>query len=291
MARGSTSKQEITIVEAVKLAEGYLDSRGVSSPRLSAELILSHILGCRRLDLYLRFDERLKGEILERYREALKKRARHYPVQYITGEVEFFSLPFKLVEGVFIPRPETELLVEWVEELVGSRGRIDFFEFGSGSGVISGTLARRHEGWRGFAIDIVKKAAMCTLMNLKLLGVESRVSVAVSDGFSAFDDGAVFDLVVSNPPYIKTEAIDGLEPEVSVYENRIAIDGGSDGLMVYPRIIEGAFRLLKDGGYIVLEIGHGQMRDVLNIMQRTGFRELEGRKDYNGLERLVMGVR
>jgi len=291
MAGGSTSRREVSIVEALKLAEEYLNRRGVSSPRLSAELILSHILDCKRLDLYLRFGEKLSEEALDRFREALKRRGERYPVQYITGDVEFFSLPFKLMEGVFIPRPETELLVEWVEELLGERKDIDFIEFGVGTGVISGTLAYRHEGWRGVVVDISEEAAVCALENFRGLGVDERISVVVSDGFCALKDSGGFDLVVANPPYISTGAIEELEPEVSIYESRVAIDGGEDGLRVYPHIIGNASALLKPGGMIVLEIGHGQMRDVSNLLLEAGFVGVEGKHDYNDLERLVKGVK
>jgi len=291
MGKNTAEKKEVSIVEALKLAEDYLTRHEVSSPRLSSELILSHILQCSRLDLYLRFDEKLSGDELTLFRESLKKRAEHFPVQYITGEVEFFSLPFRVEEGVFIPRPETELLVEWVEEIVGGEEELWFVEFGVGSGVISGTLASRHPGWKGVAVDISEKAVRCALDNFRRLGVSDRVSLLVSDGFGSLQGGKDFDIVVANPPYIPTGSIKDLEPEVSIFENRTALDGGENGLAFYPVIVREGIGLLKEGGVMILEVGHGQMDDVSGILRDAGFVGVEGRKDYNGFERLVKGMK
>jgi len=292
MSKKSASGRDISIVESIKLAEDYLSARGVPSARLSAELILSNILCCKRLDLYLRFDEKLSQDVLGRFREALKKRGERVPVQLITGETEFYSLPFKVSEGVFIPRPETELLVEWVEEIMGTKESVYFLEFGVGTGVISGTLAKRHEGWRGVAFDVSVEAVSCARTNMLSLRVADRVALAVSDGFTAIDcENERFDLVVSNPPYIPADEIDNLEPEVARYEVREALDGGADGFRFYPEICYSAFKLLKPGGVVVLEIGHGQMATVKDILKQAGFEEIEGREDYNGFERLVMGVK
>lgn len=273
------------------MAEEYLAGRGVSSPRLSAEHLLAKIMGCERLDLYLRFDEKLTEGALVEYRAFLKRRAEHCPLQYILGSAEFYSLPFETSEGVFVPRPETELLVEWIEEIFDGRGDVTFIEFGVGSGVIAGSLARRNPAWRGFAFDRSKRAAELSRRNFISLGVSDRVGLFVAETFGAVRRESEFDLLVSNPPYIPTSTIPTLEKEVSVFEDKRALDGGADGLYYYPQLAEAGARLLGSGGVIALEIGEGQGADVVEILGTAGYERPAVKKDYNGLERLVAAFR
>jgi release factor glutamine methyltransferase len=276
------------LMETVRKAEDYLECRGVESPRLSAELLLAKVLGCSRIDLYMRFDEALGEEKLAGYREVLKRRAEHYPLQYLLGSVEFFSLPFAVREGVFIPRPETELLVELIEEAFEGRTEARFIEFGVGTGVITGSLASRHPGWRGFAFDRSEPAAALAKENMESLGIPGgRVSVFAADGFEAVAAAGKFDLLVSNPPYIPTNVIEGLQKEVSIYENRAALDGGREGLSFYPMLAESGRKILEPGGMIALEIGAGQGVGVTRILEAAGYERIEVKKDYNGLERLA----
>jgi release factor glutamine methyltransferase len=213
----SVGAKRMKVLEALRLAEDYLHRHGVESARLSAEHLLAKHMGCSRLDLYLRFDHELGSDMLAPYREDLKVRAAHYPLQYILGEVEFLSLPFKVREGVFIPRPETELLIEWIEELTGSLPSAAFVEFGVGAGVISGCLCRRHPGWRGRAIDVSADAVALARENLEALGVADRMDVFVASDLRAIKEEGLFDLIVANPPYVPTAAIASLDAEVSQY--------------------------------------------------------------------------
>ncbi len=280
-----------TVLEAVKMSEGYLESHGVESPRLSAEHLLAKALGCTRLDLYLRFEETLGEPVLDEYRGDLRKRARRIPLQYILGEVEFRSLNFRTEENVFIPRPETELLVELVEELMRGRDSVRFIEFGTGTGAIAGALAAADTGWSGIAFDVSPEAAALAAANIEALGVSDRVEILASDGFGEFAEEGTFDLVVSNPPYIPAGEIDGLQEEVSSWESRTALDGGEDGLRFYPVIAEAGCRLLGPGGALAVEIGHGQGDAVSEILTGAGYLDVEMRRDYNGLERMVAGRR
>jgi release factor glutamine methyltransferase len=279
------------LMETVRLAQEYLEKRGVDAPRLSAELLLAKILGCSRIDLYMRFNESLTEGALSAYRECLRRRAEHYPLQYLMGTVEFCSLPFGVREGVFIPRPETELLVELIEERFAEREEATFLEFGVGCGVIAGSLASRHAGWRGFAFDTSTLAAALAKENVENLGVSERVSIFVAEGFDAIDTGAPFDLLVANPPYIPTHVIPTLQKEVSCYENRHALDGGPDGLACYRQLALHGGGVLKPGGMIALEIGDHQGVNVSEILSAAGFERIEVRKDYNGLERLIAAFR
>jgi release factor glutamine methyltransferase len=276
-----------TVIEAVKMSQGYLERHGVEEARLSAEHLLAKALGCTRLDLYLRFEETLGEPVLERYRSDLKKRAGRMPLQYILGEVEFHSLTLKIEEGVFIPRPETELLVDLAGELMSGRESVRFIEFGTGTGAVAGGLASLGLGWSGIAFDISPRAVELASANLEALGFSGRIEVVESNGFTTFADLESFDLVVSNPPYIPACEIDRLQDEVSVWESREALDGGEDGLRFYPVIARGARRLLVPGGALAVEIGNGQGSSVRKIFESAGFIGVEMRRDYNGLERMV----
>jgi release factor glutamine methyltransferase len=280
-----------TVIEAVKMSEGYLEKHGVESPRLSAEHLLAKALGCTRLDLYLRFEETLGEPVLGEYRSDLRKRAGRMPLQYILGETAFRSLTFRVEKDVFIPRPETELLVDLARELMEGRGEVRFIEFGTGSGAISGALAAENPGWSGIAFDKSPAAASLAASNIGALGLAGRVDVVISDGFGQFGEKEEFDLVISNPPYIPAGDVDGLQAEVSSWESRAALDGGEDGLGFYPAIAENGFRMLRPGGAIAVEIGDGQGEAVSDILEAAGFSDVEMRRDYNGLERMVAGRR
>jgi release factor glutamine methyltransferase len=286
MPNASPAKR-VKVMEALRLAEGYLSRHGVESPRLSAEHLLARRMGCSRLDLYLRFDHELVEEVLAPYREDLRMRSTRYPLQYILGEVEFMSLPFVVREGVFIPRPETELLVEWIEEIAGSVPAISFVEFGVGSGVISGSLCRRHLGWKGTGVDVSAAAVALAKENFEALGVSSRMETFVADGLGALSADGTFDLLVSNPPYVPTAAISSLDEEVSRYEVPGALDGGADGAGFFPVLAAEAKRLLGPGGVLAFEIGHGQGDAALEICARAGLERASMRRDFNRFERIV----
>lgn len=279
-----------TVMDAVRLSEGYLQKHGVQSPRLSAEHLLARALSCSRLDLYLRFEEGLAEETLEKYRADLKKRASHCPLQYITGETEFYSLPFRVREGVFIPRPETEILVESIDKSLGLPENARFLELGCGSGIIPATLASRNPGWTGVTFDINMGAAVLAKQNLATLGVDDRVSVFVGDRFEAIFDSVSFDLLVSNPPYIPSGEIEGLQKEVSGWEPGSALDGGAGGLDFYPGLARAGMKLLVAGGAVALEIGAAQGRDVSEILAKEGYEDIKVTQDYNGLDRVVTAL-
>ncbi len=285
--RRTESAKKVTVLEALRLAEGYLGGRGVEDARLSAEHLLAHRMGCSRLDLYLRFDREVEDGALAAVRGDLKRRGEHYPLQYLVGEVEFVSLSFRVREGVFIPRPETELLVERIEELAGAREAAVMCELGVGAGVISGSLAARHLGWRGVAFDVSPAALSCARENLRSLGAGDRIDLFAADSFDAVGGAWRFDVLASNPPYVRSGDIDALAPEVSRWESRPALDGGADGTSFYPGIAAAAKRLLRPGGLAAVEIGDGQGNAVAAIFTAAGLERVSVGRDYNRLERTV----
>lgn len=278
------------VIDAVKLSEEYLARRGIESPRLSAEYLLAKARGCTRMDLYLDFDSVLNQRELKIYRADLLKRSKHYPLQYILGETEFFSIPFRVREGVFIPRPETELLIERTEEMLGNKSSVRFLEFGIGTGVISGTLARRHEGWRGVGFDLSRRAVELARENFDLLGVSGRIKSFVASTFDSLDESRKFDLLISNPPYIPKDEIDSLQREVSCYENRTALDGGNEGKDFYPVLINAGVSHLNPGAVLAVEIGSSQAAYVERVCEMSGYERIETVKDFNGLDRIVTAV-
>jgi len=276
-----------TVLRAVKLSEGYLSRYNVESPRLNAERLLAKALDCSRMDLYLNFDKKVGEKALETYRRDLARRASRYPLQYITGETEFFSLPFRVEEGVFIPRQETELLVDRAEDLLGRDSRVRFVEFGVGSGIVAGTLAARNSKWTGVAFDVSPGAVGLARENFRSLGVGGRILSFVASGFDAINSGTKFDLLISNPPYVKTGDIDGLQKEVADHENRTALDGGEDGMRFYPELVGAGCHLLRKGGVLVMEIADGMASKLAGMLRESGFEQIECAKDYSGLERVV----
>lgn len=281
----------MTVIEAVRAGADYLEGRGVESARHDAEHLLAAVLECSRLELYLRFDERPGGDSLSEYGESLRRRAERYPLQYILGEVEFFSLPFLVREGVFVPRPETQLLVEWIGDILSGTEEVHFLEFGVGAGVISGSLAAEHLSWSGVAFDVSPAAAALARENFVRLGVAERVATVAAEGFGALRSAPVFDLLVANPPYIPTSEIAHLQREVSEHEERTALDGGPNGLRFYPPIAAAGTGLLRPGGLLALEIGDGQAAEVAAMLEGSGYCGTKARMDHNGLERMVTAFR
>ncbi len=277
------------IMPLLKKAQGYLSQKGIENPRLSAEVLLAHCLGLRRIDLYLNYDRPLTEEELSTYRKLISKRARHYPLQYLTGEVEFYSLKFLVTEGVFIPRPETEVLVERVKEVI--EGTATVADIGTGCGVVAISLAKVLPTASFYASDISEEALEIAVENAKKNGVEGRITFLLGSLFSPFQglEGKL-DAVVSNPPYIPEEKLVGLPDEVRLYEPKSAIDGGKGGMELLKRIITEALPYLREEGILALEVGDSQAQSVMHLM-KEGYVKIETFPDLNGVDRVVFGRR
>lgn len=258
-----------TILSLLQWTADYFKTRGVESPRTGAEILLAETLGCERIDLYVRFDQPLNEAELARFKAAIKRRVRGEPVAYITGKQGFWTLDLKVCESVLIPRPETETLVEAALALLPSDGAANprrVLDLGTGSGAIALALAAERPGHHYSASDRSREA----LGQAKLNAGPSRVDFFCGDWFDPVRPGAAFDLILSNPPYIPSGEIDGLQVEVRTYEPRLALDGGRDGLSALRRLIREAPEHLVDGGHLLLEIGWDQGPAVKTIIQETG---------------------
>ena len=267
-------------LELVSRTTEYLAGRGVESPRLDAELLLAHALGVRRLDLYTDFERAVGGDELTRYRALVAARGRErVPVAYLTGEREFWSRPFVITRDVLIPRPETELLVQTVKDLAPRR----IAEVGVGSGVVIATLACELPDAELVGVECCPQALAVAEDNLNRLEVQERVLLVLGDGPEALAGG--FDVLVSNPPYVPSEELDGLAPELG-HEPRLALDGGSDGLDLVRRLVACA-QARVPGGALVLELGLGQAETVGPLLRDAGAERVEELRDLAGIERVI----
>ncbi|MBC2714305.1 MAG: peptide chain release factor N(5)-glutamine methyltransferase [Desulfobacteraceae bacterium] len=282
-----------TILKILQWTTSYFKSHPIDSPRLTAEILLAHVLGINRIDLYLRFDQPLIKQELSVFKGFIKRRVNREPVAYITGTREFWGIDFNVTPEVLIPRPETEFLVEESLKLIPadtSAGRFRVMDVGTGSGAVIVSLAINRPGHSYFASDISKKAITVAGKNAFSNGVNEEISFLVGELFAALNrDDQAFDLIVSNPPYIPSYQIAGLAPEVGKYEPVLALDGGADGLDVVGKIIEDAPLYLKKNGILMIEIGSDQKIRVEQIVTDDGrYSELKFIRDYSGHDRVAL---
>lgn len=276
-----------TIGSILKWTEQYFTEKGVDSPRLDAEVLLSAVLGKERIYLYVHFDEPLQADELAKFREMVKDRALRVPVAYILGSREFMGLEFKVTPDVLIPRPDTEILVEAVIERLKDREAVLLADIGTGSGAVILSLLKNLPQAAGVTVDISKAALNVAQDNAVQLGVADRVEFIQGDVCEPLR-GRRLTALVSNPPYIPQSDIDKLEPEVKK-EPLKALDGGQDGLDFYRRITKDAVQLLEPGGLLAFEVGILQADAVKNMAITAGvFENIEIIKDYGGIERVVI---
>lgn len=282
-----------TVRELLDLTGGYLGEKGVASPRLNAERLLADVLGLTRLELFCQHDRPVLSAEVARYRELVRRRAGGEPLQQILGETEFFSRPFKMTPGVFIPRPETERLVEACVRLLEPLRRADrspvALEVGSGSGAICVSLACELPRLQVHASDVNPLAVELTRRNAHALGAGARVHAVEGSRFDPLPaslKGQV-DLLVSNPPYVRSGDIAGLSVEVRDHDPSAALDGGPDGLKFYRAIASNMGEWLRPGGHVAFEIGDDQGPAVQGILAASGGLEVEVIQDYAGRDRVV----
>ncbi len=277
------------LVEVLTATTDFFRSRGIPSPRLDAELLIGHALGLNRVGVYLNFDRPIRDEELEPIRAMVRRRGNREPVAWILGKKEFYGRDFVVGPGILVPRPDTETLIETLLPLLGDADPIFVADIGSGSGCIGLTLATEKPGLRLFAVDVSEIALATTKQNVEALGLKERVAVLRGSLLEPIPAGRVIDWVVSNPPYIPSADLDGLQPEVRDHEPRIALDGGADGLDVYRRLIPVAAARARVG--IALEVGDGQAGAVADLAREAGLSTVTITRDLGGIERVVIATR
>lgn len=287
------SRRGWTILSLLNWARDYFQTKGIDSPRLTAELLLAHVLRLERIGLYANYDRVLKAQELAGFKELIKRRIVHEPTQYITGKAHFFSLDLKVDQRVMIPRPETELLVEEALKLIEAQASV--VDLGTGSGNIALALAKNTPGVRVFATDISPEALQVAEENARTHKVEGRVSFQQGNLFEALKglslEGKV-DIIISNPPYVSEREFDKLPPEVQDWEPKEALFASEEGLQFHRRIIADANKFLGPGGWLLLEIGQGQAKKISEIFTGAGiFQAAEFVQDYNEIERVAKARR
>ncbi len=287
-----------TILAVLKWTTGYFQQKGVPEPRASAEVLLAHALGLRRLDLYLRHDQPLTPGELAAFKALIRRRVTGEPIAYLTGHREFWSLDFLVTPATLIPRPETEVLVESVLEVCSGTGQDALssaplpsplgLELGVGSGAVVVALARELPEWRWLGVDIAAEALAVARENARRLGVAPRVWFLQGNLFGGLRTGPRFAVIVANLPYVPEEEWDRLPVEVRDYEPRQALWGGKEGLELLRPCCLVAHNFLAPGGWLALEVGMGQAGTVTDILTSTGaYQRVESLRDYQGVPRVV----
>jgi len=283
---GTTLAAEWTIREVLNWTRGYFEKAGIVQPRLEAEILLAHALQVDRLHLYLAPDKPLTPDERTRYRAIIQERRSGTPLQHVIGEVTFFGLRFRVRRDALIPRFETEELLDRALRRLPRDRPVDCLDLGTGSGVIAICLARYVPQARVTAVDISPQALELARENAQLNDVDERVEFIESDWFARVE--GEFDLIASNPPYIDERELDALSPTVRDYEPRVALNGGADGVERIATISGGARAHLRPGGYLVLEIGHGQADRVRGALAEAGLVDIEIGADLSGRERFAV---
>lgn len=288
MQNQSNRERQWTILSLIQWTTSYFKSHHIENPRADAEILLAHALNLERIDLYLRYDQPLNLGELSRFKLLIKRRIQREPTAYITGTKEFWSLDFRVTTDVLIPRPETECLVE--KALVGLSGEtpLRILELGTGSGAVTIALASEKQNHHYVASDRSVSAVRLAGANAKRHKLNRFISFFIGDWFQPLNEDGFFDMIISNPPYIKTEEIDRLEPEIFQYEPRISLDGGEDGLQCIEQILAQAHHYLKPKGKLLLEMGYDQREKIQAILNSMGrYDNISFFMDYSGHDRGV----
>ncbi len=285
-----------TIQKLLAWVTEYLTAKGIEAPRLSAELLLSHVLGLKRIELYTQFDKAVASEHRDLLRDLVKRAGQNEPVAYLTGKTEFYSLEMEITRDCMIPRPETELLVQRAVEFLRTRDGLQFVcDLCTGSGCIAVAIAKNFSAARVVATDISDAALAVASRNVEKHQLAERITLLCGDLFEPLLrplDVAKFDLIVCNPPYVSTAEYDNLDKNVKDYEPRLALHAGVDGLDVYRRIVEKIDQFLKPGAGLMLEIGYAQGPAVRGLLEQTGaFADIKVEKDYHDNDRIVTAKR
>ena len=284
----------MTYREAIVSGEKSLCEAGIADARNDAWLLLTMACKIDHTYYYMHIDEEMPEELQHEFEVLIKKRAERVPLQYITGEQEFMGMTFHVNSNVLIPRQDTETLVE--EALKVVKPGMKVLDMCTGSGCILLSLLLELPQALGTGVDVSEGALCVAKENRKRLGLEQRADLIQSDLFSADyfqknsgNDHMEYDMLISNPPYIRTEDIEGLMEEVRFHDPVLALDGKENGLYFYEKITEQAGTYLKPGGWLMYEIGCDQGMDVSEIMKKNGFEQIEIKKDLAGLDRVVTG--
>jgi len=279
-----------TIKSVLRWTQTYFKEKFVESPRLSAEILLAYTLGLERIDLYVQFDRPLEKQELAEFKARLIRRSQHEPVAYITQSKSFWKHNFFVSPHVLIPRPETELLLETaIEKIQYRKNSLRIIEMGVGSGAVIISLAKEFPIHTYVGTDYSFPAIQIAQQNAKqILDHTPLIQFVVSDWFESLTTHAPFDLIISNPPYIASDILGSLQPEISRFEPLIALDGGENGCQHIQALLQKAPAYLNSEGILLLEIGFDQRVAVEKYVAKSDFFEqVKILKDYAGQDRIA----
>jgi len=244
----------------------FLAKKNIENPKTDAQILLAHVLNCKKLDLHVNFDQQPSEADRNRFKELIHRRVAGWPVAYLVGSRDFYLLSFEVSPAVLVPRPETETLVVDALAFLKSRNAPAVLDIGTGSGCIGISIAHQKKDSHVTAVDVSPDALAVATRNAAKHGVADRMTLLQGDLFAPLTSGSTFDLIVSNPPYIAANEFAALMPDVRDHEPRVALDGGADGLIFYRRIAAAVGPFLKPGGKLLLEIGATQDGDVRALL-------------------------
>jgi release factor glutamine methyltransferase len=273
--------------ECLASAAVDLHAAGVELPVLEAQMLLAEAIGVDRGELYRLTDLRLTAQETQAFADLVRSRCDRRPMAYLRGRMEFYGLPFGISDAVLVPRPETELLVDFAIDLARHGEMRDVVDAGTGSGCVAVSVAVNCPAAFVAALDVSTPALKVAEANVRRHGVADRVSPLRCDMLTAMRGGTV-DLVLSNPPYIPSAEIAGLQPEVRDHEPRLALDGGADGLDFHRRLAHGAVVALRCGGRLAVEVGMGQTEQVIGVHGAAGLQFERVLRDLAGIDRVVV---
>lgn len=273
-SRQSAMSQEWTIGSLLEWTAKFLAEKSSEFPRLDAEVLLAHSLGCKRIQLYTRYDEVAPEEARKTFRELVRRRVEGCPVAYLVGRKEFFGLEFEVNPAVLIPRPDTETLVVECLRLAKAYSKPRILDVGTGSGNIAVSLAKQLPQAQVTAVDVSADALAVARRNAAKHGVAERIRFLQGDLFAPIPPGEKFDFILSNPPYIAREELPTLPAGVRDYEPHLALDGGPGGFAVFDRLVVAAPQFLEAGGYLLLEIGVPQEQRARERIEAVASLEL-----------------
>lgn len=279
-----------SVLEIIKKTTDFFAAKGVEGARLNAELLVGHVLGLGRMQLYLQFERLLSEGELDRLRPLVRRRALGEPLQYIIGETEFAGLKLKVDRRALIPRPETERLVEILSERFADTPPPRVLDLGTGTGALALALAKTWPAATVTASDASEAALALASENAAACGLAERVTFVVSDWYRDLPAGSEFDLIVANPPYLTAAEVAEAAPEVRDYEPMQALTSADAGMADLRAIINGARPRLRRGGWLALETGIAQHASLVSELRATGFEQVESRADLTGRDRFLLAL-
>jgi len=293
MPENSTIPDIWRILDLINWTTDYLQSREFPSPRTDVEWLLTSVLDCSRVDLYTNFEKPLNSDELTEFKQLLKRRVNHEPVQYIIGKTEFMGLPFRVNESVLIPRPETEILVEHAIDWFRARSEDarKILDIGTGSGCIAVSLAKFVDAVSAIAIDLSDEALAVASQNADLNEVSEKITFQQLNILEKTPPDIPFDLIVSNPPYIDQDDYERLQRDIREYEPDSALIADETGLAFYRQFAENAQNWLAHNGLLLCEIGGThQSESIRQLFEKSGWQNIRILKDYNTQDRLLFAT-